>query len=114
MYNKGYGFLSESPEFAEAVINEGMIFIGPNKDGMLKMGDKLESKRIAEMAGLNCIPGYNGTIRDYCHAQEIGITTLTKAKKLSYPVMIKALAGGGGKGMRIVWYLVNNKGMINN
>jgi propionyl-CoA carboxylase alpha chain len=90
----GYGFLSENSEFAETLEAHGVVFIGPNEKAMKYMGDKIQSKLIAERAGISSIPGYNGAVRDVEHAREI-------VKSIGYPVIIKASAGGGGKGMRI-------------
>jgi propionyl-CoA carboxylase alpha chain len=90
----GYGFLSENAAFAEQLAAAGIVFIGPNVHAMQTMGDKITSKRLAQQAGVNTIPGYTDVIRDADHA--LGI-----AREIGYPVMLKASAGGGGKGMRI-------------
>ena len=90
----GYGFLSESKLFAEALTAAGITFIGPNPAAIEAMGDKIESKKIAANAGVNTIPGFAGVIKDSDHALDI-------AAGIGYPVMIKASAGGGGKGMRV-------------
>ena len=90
----GYGFLSENTAFAEALAEAGIAFIGPPPAAIAAMGDKIESKRIAKAAGVNTIPGHVGVIRDEAEALEI-------AEEIGFPVMIKASAGGGGKGMRI-------------
>jgi len=90
----GYGFLSENPAFAEALERAGVTFIGPSREAIAAMGDKIESKRLAKAAGVNTVPGYLGVIRDADEAVEI-------AREIGYPVMIKASAGGGGKGMRV-------------
>ena len=90
----GYGFLSERAAFAEALAAAGIAFIGPNPRAMESMGDKIESKKCAAEAKVSTVPGYLGVIRDADHAVEI-------ADEIGYPVMIKASAGGGGKGMRI-------------
>ncbi len=90
----GYGFLSENTAFAEALAEAGIAFIGPPPAAIAAMGDKIESKRIAKAAGVNTIPGHLGVIRDEAEALEI-------AEEIGFPVMIKASAGGGGKGMRI-------------
>ena len=90
----GYGFLSENTAFAEALAGAGIAFIGPPPAAIAAMGDKIESKRIAKAAGVNTIPGHVGVIRDEAEALEI-------AEGIGFPVMIKASAGGGGKGMRI-------------
>ena len=90
----GYGFLSENAAFAKRVEEEGIIFIGPKHYSISAMGDKIESKRLAGTAGVNCIPGVNDAIDDADKAVEI-------ARGIGYPVMIKASAGGGGKGLRV-------------
>jgi len=90
----GYGFLSENTDFAASVSAVGAVFIGPSLDAIAAMGDKIQSKKIAQQAGLNVIPGYLGEVKD--PNQAIGI-----ARDIGYPVMIKASSGGGGKGMRI-------------
>ncbi len=92
----GYGFLSENPRFAEALAAEGVAFIGPPVGAIEAMGDKITSKRIAQEAGVSTVPGYMGLIEDDDEAVRI-------AGEIGYPVMIKASAGGGGKGMRIAW-----------
>jgi len=92
----GYGFLSENYVFHDALEKEGITFIGPSPYALKAMGDKLESKRIALKAKVNTIPGYDGVIKDDDHAVAI-------ARDVGYPVMIKASAGGGGKGMRIAY-----------
>jgi len=91
----GYGFLSENTKFAQALEKEGVVFVGPPVIAIQKMGDKIESKKLAKKAGVNTIPGYTDVIKDASEAKKI-------AKKVGFPVMIKASAGGGGKGMRIV------------
>lgn len=90
----GYGFLSENPEFAERLEKEGLVFIGPGSHAIRAMGDKITSKKLAAKAGVSVIPGYDGVVPDADRAVEI-------AAGIGYPVMIKASAGGGGKGMRI-------------
>ena len=90
----GYGFLSENEAFARALEKAGIVFIGPNVEAIAGMGDKIASKKLAEKAKVNTIPGYTDVIRDAAHAVEI-------ASKIGYPVMIKASAGGGGKGLRV-------------
>jgi propionyl-CoA carboxylase alpha chain len=92
----GYGFLSENAEFARRVEAEGIAFIGPKHASIAAMGDKIESKKLAGAAKVNTIPGYNAAIDTAEHAVEI-------AKGIGYPVMIKASAGGGGKGLRVAW-----------
>lgn len=91
----GYGFLSENSKFAEALESEGILFVGPPIDAIRKMGDKIESKKIAKKAKVNVVPGYEGVIKDSKEAVKI-------AQKIGLPIMIKASAGGGGKGMRRV------------
>jgi propionyl-CoA carboxylase alpha chain len=92
----GYGFLSENAEFAKRVEEEGIVFIGPKHYSMAAMGDKIESKKLAGAAGVNCIPGVNSAIETAERAVEI-------AQGIGYPVMIKASAGGGGKGLRVAY-----------
>src|SRR5579872_601714 len=91
----GYGFLSEREAFAEALAKAGIVFIGPNVKAIAAMGDKIESKKLAQAAKVNTVPGFIGEIKDDQHARKI-------AKEIGYPVMVKASAGGGGKGLRIV------------
>ena len=91
----GYGFLSERRAFAEALRDAGIAFVGPNPEAIDAMGDKITSKRVAAKAGVSVVPGYLGTIATPDEAIRI-------ANDIGYPVMIKASAGGGGKGMRIV------------
>jgi len=91
----GYGFLSEREAFAEALAKVGVVFIGPNVKAIAAMGDKIESKKLALAAKVNTVPGFIGEIKDDQHARKI-------AKEIGYPVMVKASAGGGGKGLRIV------------
>jgi len=92
----GFGFLSENAEFAAACAARGIVFIGPNPEAIRAMGDKIESKKFAEKAGVSCVPGHIGEIDDVPHAIRI-------AEEIGYPVMIKASAGGGGKGIRVAW-----------
>ncbi len=92
----GYGFLSENAGFSKRVEEEGIIFIGPKHYSIAAMGDKIESKKLAGAAGVNCIPGVNDAIETAEKAVEI-------AKGIGYPVMIKASAGGGGKGLRVAY-----------
>jgi len=92
----GYGFLSENAKFAKSLSDIGVTFIGPPENAIESMGDKITSKKIAQEAGVNTVPGYMGVIKDEDEA-------LTISEKIGYPVMIKASAGGGGKGMRIAW-----------
>jgi propionyl-CoA carboxylase alpha chain len=95
----GYGFLSENAEFSKRCEDEGIAFIGPRHFSIAAMGDKIESKKLAGAAGVNCIPGVNDAIETAEKAVEI-------AKGIGYPVMIKASAGGGGKGLRVA---INDK-----
>jgi propionyl-CoA carboxylase alpha chain len=92
----GYGFLSEREAFPRALAKAGIIFIGPNPDAIAAMGDKIESKKAAAAADVSTVPGFLGVIEDERHALRI-------ADAIGYPVMIKASAGGGGKGMRIAY-----------
>jgi propionyl-CoA carboxylase alpha chain len=92
----GYGFLSERASFCEALEKQGIVFIGPKPKAIRAMGDKIESKKFANAAKVSTVPGYLGVIEDAKHAEQI-------AAEIGYPVMIKASAGGGGKGMRIAW-----------
>ncbi len=92
----GYGFLSENSKFAQALDAEGVAFVGPPVGAIESMGDKITSKKIAQEAGVSTVPGYMGLIEDADEAVKI-------SNDIGYPVMIKASAGGGGKGMRIAW-----------
>ncbi len=92
----GYGFLSERAAFCEALDKEGIAFIGPKVRAIEAMGDKITSKKLAKEAGVSTVPGYNEVIKDTQEAVKI-------AQGIGYPVMIKASAGGGGKGMRVAW-----------
>src|SRR3954470_4010832 len=92
----GYGFLSENEVFARRVEEEGIVFIGPKPAAIAAMGDKIQSKKLAAKAGVSTIPGHNEAIESAKLAVEI-------AKGIGYPVMIKASAGGGGKGLRVAW-----------
>jgi propionyl-CoA carboxylase alpha chain len=91
----GYGFLSENRKFAQAVEDAGVTFVGPSVHSIKMMGDKIEAKTLAKEAKVSTVPGYMGIIKDEDEAVKI-------ASKIGYPVMIKAAAGGGGKGMRVV------------
>ncbi|XUU59733.1 biotin carboxylase N-terminal domain-containing protein [Erythrobacter sp. HA6-11] len=92
----GYGFLSERASFVEALEKENIAFIGPPAGAIAAMGDKIESKKLAKKAGVNVVPGFVGEIKDTDHAVEI-------SNDIGYPVMMKASAGGGGKGMRLAY-----------
>jgi propionyl-CoA carboxylase alpha chain len=92
----GYGFLSENEDFARRVEEEGLVFIGPKAHAIAAMGDKIASKKLAQQAGVSTIPGYNDPIASPDQAVEI-------ARGIGYPVMIKASAGGGGKGLRVAF-----------
>ena len=90
----GYGFLAENADFAQAVADAGLVFIGPSPDAMRAMGDKAAARALMEKAGVPLVPGYQG--KDDDKALE------TAAEEIGYPILLKAAAGGGGKGMRIV------------
>lgn len=92
----GFGFLSEKEAFAQRLLDEKIVFIGPNPPAIAAMGDKIESKRTAAAAGVSTVPGYLGEIADIAEAVRI-------AEEIGFPVMIKASAGGGGKGIRVAW-----------
>jgi propionyl-CoA carboxylase alpha chain len=92
----GYGFLSERTSFAEALAKEGIAFIGPPVNAIAAMGDKIESKKLAKAAGVNVVPGSEGAIKDTAEALKV-------SREIGYPVMMKASAGGGGKGMRLAY-----------
>ena len=96
MVHPGYGFLSENSKFVSQLEKNGVIFVGPSVDSVEKMGDKIESKKLAQLAGVSTIPGDMSVIKDVKDA-------ITIAKKIGFPVMVKASAGGGGKGMRVVY-----------
>ncbi|BHF80276.1 hypothetical protein SprV_0702340000 [Sparganum proliferum] len=98
----GYGFLSENTVFAKRLEEMGVVFLGPNSNAIRSMGDKIQSKRIGTQAKINIIPGFDGEVDDPETAVKI-------ANDIGYPVMVKASAGGGGKGMRIAW---NDKELI--
>ena len=95
MVHPGYGFLSENRNFAEALAKSGVIFVGPSVYSIEMMGDKIQSKKIALEAKVSSVPGHLGVIKDAKEAIEV-------AQQIGFPVMVKASAGGGGKGMRIV------------
>lgn len=92
----GFGFLSENAGFAQRCADEGIVFIGPNPGAISAMGDKIESKKFAQKAGVSCVPGHIGEIANTAEAVKI-------SEEIGYPVMIKASAGGGGKGIRVAW-----------
>jgi propionyl-CoA carboxylase alpha chain len=92
----GFGFLSEKAEFADRLLSENITFIGPNPHAIRAMGDKIESKKAAAEAGVSCVPGFIGEIEGVDHAVQI-------AEEIGFPVMIKASAGGGGKGIRVAF-----------
>jgi len=92
----GFGFLSENASFARRLAKEGIVFIGPNPHAIEAMGDKIESKKFATKSGVSVVPGHVGEIDDTAHAVKI-------SEDIGYPVMIKASAGGGGKGIRVAW-----------
>jgi propionyl-CoA carboxylase alpha chain len=96
MVHPGYGFLSENRNFANELEKAGVIFVGPSTYSIEMMGDKIESKKIAIDANVSTVPGHMGVIKNDIEAVEI-------AEKIGFPVMVKASAGGGGKGMRIFW-----------
>ncbi|MFG3592949.1 acetyl/propionyl/methylcrotonyl-CoA carboxylase subunit alpha [Bradyrhizobium sp. RDI18] len=91
----GYGFLSENAEFAQACLNAGLVFVGPTAEMMTAMGSKSGSKALMEKAGVPLVPGYHGEAQDEA-------TLATAAEKIGFPVLVKASAGGGGRGMRVV------------
>src|ERR1700752_760447 len=90
----GYGFLSERAAFAEACVENGLIFVGPPASAIRAMGDKTEARRRMQAAGVPVVPGTAAPLRDPAEAKR-------EAKRLGYPVLLKAVAGGGGKGMRL-------------
>jgi acetyl-CoA carboxylase biotin carboxylase subunit len=91
----GYGFLAENPDFAKACLDSGIKFIGPKAEVIRLMGDKIEAKKTMESASVPVIPGYHGVKQDM-------ITLVKEGEKIGFPLLVKATAGGGGKGMRIV------------
>src|SRR6478735_24970 len=91
----GYGFLAENEDFAQACHDAGLVFIGPSPEAIKAMGNKAGAKEIMQAAGVPCVPGYQG-------ADQSDAAMLAEAKKIGFPVMIKATAGGGGRGMRLV------------
>jgi propionyl-CoA carboxylase alpha chain len=96
LVHPGYGFLSENRNFANILEKNGVTFVGPSVHSIEMMGDKIQSKKLAIEAGVSTVPGHMGVIKDDLEALEI-------AEKIGFPVMVKASAGGGGKGMRVVW-----------
>ncbi|HRN79445.1 MAG TPA: acetyl-CoA carboxylase biotin carboxylase subunit [Ferruginibacter sp.] len=92
----GYGFLAENAKFAQICTDHGIKFIGPTPDMITRMGDKVTAKETMIAAGVPVVPGVEGLLRDVDHAK-------TSAKEIGYPIILKATAGGGGKGMRVVW-----------
>ena len=90
----GYGFMSENAAFSKQVTDMGVAWLGPSPNAVKDMGDKLTSKQLAEKAGVDIIPGYDGPLRDIEHALEV-------ANMIGYPILLKAASGGGGKGMRV-------------
>ena len=92
----GYGFLSENPQFQKMLKANDVEFIGPGTEAIVAMGDKIESKKLAKNAGVNTVPGFLGEVEEMDEVKRI-------SKEIGYPVMIKASAGGGGKGMRIAF-----------
>jgi acetyl/propionyl-CoA carboxylase alpha subunit len=91
----GFGFLSENPDFAQAVLDNGMIFIGPSPEAMRQLGDKMRAKVLAKKLGVPLIPGYDGD-------DQTIETLVTKASEIGFPVVVKAAAGGGGRGMKVL------------
>ena len=91
----GYGFLSENAEFARACGEAGLVFIGPSADAIAAMGNKAQAKRRMLAAGVACVPGYQG-------ADQSDAALAREAERIGFPVMVKAAAGGGGRGMRLV------------
>ena len=91
----GYGFISENPDFALSCLDKGIKFIGPHPKVISLMGDKIAAKKTMEKAGVPVIPGYHGSKQD-------NKSLVIEGKKIGFPLLVKAAAGGGGKGMRIV------------
>lgn len=101
----GFGFLSENADFAEACLKAGLIFIGPSPEAIRRLGDKVQCKALAKSAGLPLVPGYEGA--------EQGIDFLTKeAERIGFPVIVKAAAGGGGRGMKIIRSVIEAREQI--
>ncbi|WP_417680404.1 acetyl/propionyl/methylcrotonyl-CoA carboxylase subunit alpha [Roseibium sp.] len=101
----GYGFLSEQPDLVNGCTKNGIVWIGPHLDAILSMGSKIEAKAIAERNGVPCIPGYSG-------ADQSDEALIAAAREIGFPVMVKASAGGGGKGMRAVFDPIDLAGAI--
>lgn len=101
----GFGFLSENADFAEAVGKAGLVFIGPSPDSIRSLGDKVHCKELAKKAGLPLVPGYQGENQDVSHLIE-------QAEKIGFPVIVKAAAGGGGRGMKLIKNKVDAKELI--
>ncbi len=91
----GFGFLSENADFAQALKDKNIIFVGPSPEAIRKMGDKIEAKKIIQASGVATVPGYNGEDQDFA-------TLLKEAEKIGFPVIVKAAAGGGGRGMKVI------------
>lgn len=91
----GFGFLSENADFAEAVVKAGLVFIGPSAESIRALGDKVHCKELAKKAGLPLVPGYEGENQEVSHLSD-------QAAKIGYPVLVKAAAGGGGRGMKLI------------
>jgi len=94
MLHPGYGFLSENADFAQTITDQGVVWLGPPPRAVKEMGDKLRSKEVAVEAGVNVVPGFEGVLESAEHALEV-------VKDIGYPILLKAAAGGGGKGMRV-------------
>src|SRR6516165_6170399 len=91
----GYGFFSENAKFAQAVADAGIVFIGPRPDSIAKMGDKVEARKLMSAAGVPTVPGSLGTLETEAQVRQV-------AGQIGFPIMLKAAAGGGGKGMRLI------------
>src|SRR6476469_5312996 len=91
----GYGFLSENADFAQAVLDAGLVWIGPPPSAMRLLGDKAAAKALAERVGVATLPGYHGDAQD-------DVTLTSEADRIGFPLLVKATAGGGGRGMRVV------------
>jgi geranyl-CoA carboxylase alpha subunit len=95
----GYGFLSENADFAQAVVDAGLIWVGPPASAIQALGNKSRAKQLASSRGVPCLPGYNGSTDKDCQSDE---RFAQESKRIGYPLMVKATAGGGGRGMRLV------------